>query len=333
MPVPSDPSVPGGAPSEGGPPRTLVVMAAGMGSRYGGLKQVEPVGPSGEIILDYSVYDALRAGFERVVFVVRREIENDFRDAVGRRIEARVDTAYAHQELNALPDGFELPADRVKPWGTGHAVLCAGDEVPGAFAAINADDFYGAGAFAAVGAHLASTRPGTGVTDAADGGPAGGVAEYCMAGYYLHNTLSEHGHVSRGVCSVSEEGFLEGIVERETIERRGDAISYRDADGSWVAMAEDSVVSMNIWGFDAGFFARLEEGFRAFLENNIDRTGAECYLPAVVDDLIAAGRARVRVLPTDERWFGITYREDAPAAAAAVLARVEAGVYPEKLWG
>ncbi len=295
---------------------SLVVMAAGMGSRYGGLKQIDPVGPSGEIILDYSVYDAIRAGFGRVVFVIRPEIESDFRDTVGRNVEAHIETAYTFQELSALPEGFTVPPERKKPWGTAHAVLCARDEVPGAYAAINADDFYGAGAFTAIAEHL-----------------AGASDEYCMAGYLLKNTLSEHGHVSRGVCEVTADGFLKGIVERETIRPFPDGVKYEGPDGAWTPIPADSTVSMNIWGFGADFFGHLDAGFRSFLARDIDTPAAECYLPAVVNGLIDDGRARVRVLPTDERWFGITYREDMSTARSSIRQRVDSGVYPERLWG
>ena len=328
--VPGDhgPARPG---SQGASP-TLVVMAAGIGSRYGGLKQVDPVGPSGEIILDYSVYDAIRAGFGRVVFVIRREIESDFRDAVGRNVEPHIDTAYTFQELSALPDGFSVPPGRKKPWGTAHAVLCARDEVPGAFAAINADDFYGAGAFAAIGEHLArGAAPDAGARGGENGGTST-VEEYSMAGYLLENTLSEHGHVSRGVCEVTRDGFLTGIVERETIRLFPDGVKYEGPEGVWTPIPADSTVSMNIWGFGAGFFSHLDAGFSEFLARDRDRPGAECYLPSVVNGLVDDGRARVRVLPTDERWFGITYREDMPTAKDAIRKRIDGGVYPEKLW-
>lgn len=323
-------SVPGSSestrPTPSGEGPSLVVMAAGIGSRYGGLKQVDPVGPSGEIILDYSVYDAIRAGFNKVVFVIRREIESDFRDTVGRNVEPHIDTAYTFQELSAVPDGFTVPPERKKPWGTAHAVLCARDDVPGAFAAINADDFYGAGAFAAIGRHLISTSGGT--VGASDDAPE----EYSMAGYLLENTLSEHGHVSRGVCEVTPEGFLQGIVERETIRLFPDGVKCEGPEGVWTPLPADSTVSMNIWGFGAGFFEHLEAGFSEFLSLNSDSPRAECYLPAVVNGLIDDGRARVRVLPTDERWFGITYREDMPTAKDAIRRRIDDGIYPEKLW-
>jgi choline kinase len=306
-------------------------MAAGIGSRYGGLKQVDPVGPSGEKIIDYSVYDAARAGFGRVVFVIRREIEQDFREFFGRAIEARIDTVYAHQELDSLPEGFDAPAGRVKPWGTAHAVLCARDAVPGAFSAINADDFYGPDAFAAVGRHLGRERWGD-ERPVGEGSPTDATQDYCMAGYRLDHTLSEHGHVSRGVCDVSEDGFLQGIVERETIRAFPDGIKYESDDGTWVPLPGDTMVSMNIWGFAGDFFEKLDAAFRAFLDRRLAEPGAECYLPAVVNDLISSDAARVRVIPTDERWFGMTYREDRPAAVRAIRALVERGVYPSRLW-
>ena len=305
---------------DGAPVPTLVVMAAGIGSRYGGLKQVDPVGPAGEMILDYSVYDAVRAGFGKVVFVIRRDIETDFREAIGRRIEPRVDTDYAYQSLDALPEGRTAPGGRVKPWGTGHAVLCARDQVGGPFAAINADDFYGRGAFKAVGSHIMSL-------------PApGDVDEYSMAGYRLANTLSEHGHVSRGVCEVSDDGFLERIVERTKIRRFDEGIRYQSEEGEWASLPDEATVSMNIWGFSAGFLNKLEAGFERFLDSHLDEEGAEFYLPSAVSDLIASGEARVRVLPTDEHWFGITYREDMPVARAAIRERIAGGLYPERLW-
>lgn len=299
----------------------LVVMAAGIGSRYGGLKQVEPVGPGGEVILDYSVYDALRAGFARVVFVIRKEMESDFREAMGRRIEAQVDTDYAYQELDSLPEGFALPPGRTKPWGTAHAVLCASDKVDGPFAAINADDFYGAGAFEALQKHLSGPAP----ADCPD--------EYSMAGYRLVNTLSEHGHVARGVCEVTKNGFLSGIVERTRILIIDGEVKYQEQGGRWVDISGDSTVSMNIWGFRRSFMDHLKAGFRSFLERDLETDGAECYLPAVVNDLIGSGAARVKVLPTDERWFGITYREDMPTSRRAIAERIERGVYPRSLWG
>jgi NDP-sugar pyrophosphorylase family protein len=273
------------------------------------------------MIIDYSVYDALRAGFNKVVFVVRREIESDFRQAIGRTVESHVDTAYAFQELDALPSGFAVPHGRKKPWGTAHAVLCARDEVRGAFAAINADDFYGPTAFQAITVHMAGAHV------------VGTLPEYSMAGYLLRNTLSEHGHVSRGVCEVAPDGLLKRIVEREEITYFPEGVKYRGKDGTWTPLPEDSTVSMNIWGFSGDFFHYLDAAFRLFLDRDIATPKAECYLPSVVNSLIAAGMVSVRVLPTDECWFGITYREDMASAREAIRWRIDRGVYPEKLWG
>jgi NDP-sugar pyrophosphorylase family protein len=298
----------------------LVVMAAGMGSRYGGLKQIDPVGPGGENVLDYSVFDAMRAGFGKVVFVIRRDIEEIFREKIGRAIEHRVECAYVHQELDALPPGFAVPDGRVKPWGTAHAALCARDAIAGPFAVINADDFYGAAAFQEVGGHL---------TAAAASGQAG---EYCMVGYRLDHTLSEHGHVSRGVCSVTGGGYLTGIVERTRIQRFDDGIKCALGDEHWETLAPDTIVSMNIWGFTREFFDHLEDAFRAFLEQHGRELKSEAYLPAVVDVAMRTGRARVKVLRTDARWFGVTYQEDRAVAQRAVRELVATGQYPERLW-
>ncbi len=298
----------------------LVVMAAGMGSRYGGLKQIDPVGPSGENVLDYSVFDALRAGFGKVVFVVRRDIEGLFREKVGRAIERHVDTAYVCQELDALPSGFAPPPGRTKPWGTAHAALCARPAVGAPFAVINADDFYGAEAFRAVGDHLRA---------AAASGERG---TYCMVGYRLDRTLSEHGHVSRGVCTVTRDGQLGGIVERTQIQRFDDGIKCAAGEDRWEPLAPDAIVSMNIWGFTPEFFDHLAAHFRAFLERHGHELKAEAYLPDVVNGLMRANRARVKVLRTDARWFGVTYQEDRAAAQRAVRELVAAGHYPARLW-
>ncbi len=316
----SQPAKPAPAPRR---PRTLhlVVMAAGMGSRYGGLKQVDPVGPAGENVLDYSVFDAARAGFGKIVFVIRRDIHDIFRERIGRRIEGRISCAYVHQELDALPPGFTVPEGRVKPWGTAHAALCARAAVDGPFAVINADDFYGAAAFREVAGHLTSA-------DA-----PGELGAYCMVGYRLDHTLSEHGHVSRGVCSVTPDGYLAGIVERTRIQRFDDAIKCALDGDRWETLAPDTIVSMNIWGFTHEFFGHLEDAFRAFLETHGRELKAEAYLPAVVDRAMRAGRARVRVLRTDARWFGVTYQEDRARAQAAVRELVALGQYPERLWG
>ncbi len=301
---------------------SLVVLAAGIGSRYGGLKQMDPMGPSGEIILDYSVYDALAAGFGKVVFVISRAIEDAFRDRIGRSIEKRVDTAYAFQRLDALPDGFDVPPGRKKPWGTAHAVLASQPEVDGPFAVINADDFYGRGAYHAAASFL--RRPPA--TD--------GIPDYCMVGYRLENTLTEHGHVARAVCRIDEDGLLQDARERTRIERQGGVIRFTEEGGEWSELAPGTIVSMNLWGFTPAIFDEINERFPRFLaENRADLSKVEFYIPNLVAALIHDGRARVTVLPTQERWHGVTYGEDKPQVKAALEALVGQGVYPPSLWG
>jgi hypothetical protein len=301
---------------------TLVVMAAGIGRRYGGLKQIDPIGPAGEIILDYSVYDALRAGFESVVFVISQEIEGAFRDRVGKTIERQVETRYVFQELADVPDGFEIPADRQKPWGTGHATLSCRHVVRSPFAVINADDFYGRSSFQALGDYL---------RDAQD---RHGVYNYCMVGYVLENTLSAHGHVARGVCEVDAGGFLVDVHERTRIQRFNGGVKYSDGGESWVELSAASVVSMNMWGFTPSLFGELEARFAQFLRRNRARIrAAEYFLPDVIGELVQENVARVKVLPTDERWYGITYQEDKPRVKEAIRALIRQGAYPEQLWG
>lgn len=300
----------------------LVIMAAGIGSRYGGLKQVDPVGPHGEIIIDYSVYDALEAGFGKVVFIIRRDIEDVFRERVGRRIEPHAEVAYVFQELTDLPAGFELPAGRAKPWGTGHALLCCRNAVAGPMAAINADDFYGAGAFAVLAAFLRQAQDRDGVND------------YALVGYVLEKTLSEHGHVARGVCDVGEDGFLIDLNERLRIERRPEGIAYTENDADWTPLAASSPVSMNMWGFTQSIFTELDARFPVFLRKILaaNPLKGEFLLPNIVGEMVRTGVARVRVLPTDERWFGVTYQDDRPRVQAAVRRLIESGRYPERLW-
>ncbi len=300
---------------------TLLIMAAGIGSRYGGLKQIDPVGPNGEIVVDYSVYDALRAGFDKVVFVIRREIESAFRERIGRAVEGRVETAYVFQELDRLPPGYALPAGRTKPWGTGHAILCARDEVTTPFAAINADDFYGRTAFAALAGHLRNARD------------TGGLYDYAMVGYILENTLSEHGHVARGVCASGPDRCLIDIRERERIRRFPDGVKYGRAGGDWIELPAGSLVSMNFWGFTPGLFDELESRFPAFLRASAANIlKAEFLIPEVVGSLVREGKARVRVLPTAEKWFGVTYPDDRPRVQKAIREIIARGVYPENLW-
>jgi len=298
----------------------LVVMAAGIGSRYGGLKQVDPVGPSGEIVIDYSVYDALRGGFEKVIFIIRRDIEEVFREKVGRSIEKQVDTAYVFQELDYLPEGFVRPPERLKPWGTGHAVLCASDQITGPFAVINADDFYGAGSFAILADYLRTA------------GDRDGEYDCCLTGYVLGKTLTEHGHVARGVCT-TDGGRLVEIIERTCIRKFPDGVKYTEDGQNWFEIDPDSTVSMNMWGFTPGFLDELRTGFDEFCRTSLNTPKAEFFVPVLVNDLIVAGKTSPMVLMTDEQWYGVTYQEDKPALKAAIGRMVDSGRYPEKLWG
>ena len=299
----------------------LVVMAAGMGSRYGGLKQIDPVGPSGEIIIDYSIHDAIEAGFEKVVFIIRPEIEDAFREKVGDSLDGRIETAYAFQTLDALPAGMTCPPARQKPWGTGHAVFCAKDLIDAPFAVINADDFYGRAAFSKLYNYLEAAAD----TDTYD---------YCMVGYVLNNTLTDHGHVSRGVCRVDAEGRLAGIDERTKIQRFGAEVKYTDDEGAtWTAIDPQSIASMNMFGYTPSILDELESRFVAFLEEKGQEPKSEFFIPLVTSDLIAEGKAAVHILPTDAHWLGVTYQEDTPVVQKAILELVAAGAYPECLWG
>ncbi|HDI11237.1 MAG TPA: nucleotidyltransferase [Candidatus Acetothermia bacterium] len=301
---------------------TLVVMAAGVGSRYGGPKQLEPIGPNGETFSDYSVYDALQAGFGHVIFILNREVETAFRSQVGRRIENHCRVDYVIQRLDDLPPGFPVPSGRAKPWGTAHAVLSCKGLVDAPFAVINADDFYGRGAFVELAAFLRNVGSGS------------GILEIGLVGYRLENTLSPHGPVTRGVCQVDGDGYLVRIEERRGIQRRGRKIVFPKEDDAWEEVPEGTIVSMNMWGFPVEIFPELSSRFPRFLrEHARDIETAEYLLPEVVGELVAEGRARVRVIPTDERWFGVTYREDLADARAAIAELVSQGVYPEKLWG
>ena len=296
----------------------LVVMAAGIGDRYGGPKQTEPVGPSGEFIIDYSVHDAMRAGFAKVIFVIRKDMAEAFRDQIGRAVEKRVETAYAFQEIDALPQGMVCRSGRTKPWGTAHAVLCAADAVDAPFAVINADDFYGAGAFEAIGGHLRNTPPD-------------GRGEYCMVAYHLRETLSDHGDVARGVCTTTDELYLATIVERFGVRKFPDGIKYTEGGGKLIPIDDDSLVSMNMWGFTVDFFEHLESGFDDFLAANIDDPRAEYLIPSVVDSLIRSRTARIRVLVTDEQWSGLTYKADRPGLERRINDLVRRGRYPADL--
>lgn len=296
---------------------TLVVMAAGMGSRYGGLKQIDPVGPAGEIVIDYSVYDAVRAGFGKVVFVIRRDIESAFREAIEPHFAGRVPLEYVFQELDALPSGFTVPEGRKKPWGTAHAILCCRDAVREPFGVINADDFYGRDAFARLGARLGRR----GVADRA----------FVLIGYRLINTLSEHGAVSRGVCRVDARGHLLGVAERTHISKRDGEIVAEDAAGH-DRLPPDTVVSMNMWGFTPALFDELDAAFLRFLTEQGSNPKAECYIPTVVDGLLREGRIEVEVAPTDAVWLGMTYPEDRAAVRAGIQRLVTGGDYTTPLW-
>ncbi|HEY7515408.1 MAG TPA: nucleotidyltransferase [Vicinamibacteria bacterium] len=292
----------------------VLVMAAGMGSRYGGLKQIDPVGPSGETLLDYSLFDAHRAGFGRVVFVIRRDIEAAFREAVGRRYEARTEVVYAFQSLEDLPAGFRVPAGRAKPWGTGQAVLAGESAIDGPFAVVNADDFYGRPSYEALHAFLAG-RP-----------PADLLA---LVAFRLDRTLSPHGPVARGLCEVGADGLLRSVREITGLERDAGGV-IRSTDGAYRG---DEPMSLNLWGFGPSIFDRLRERFRAFLAEHGGEEKSEFYLPDAVGQLIRAGTARVRVLETPSPWFGMTHRADAKAVSESLRALVAAGEYPEPLWG
>jgi hypothetical protein len=283
---------------------TLVVLAAGLGSRFGGLKQLEPLGPGGETLLDYTVRDARRAGFERVVFIIRHEFEAEFRAKVGARFEGKMELAYAFQELSSLPDGKRPPPARVRPWGTGHALWCARELLPGPCAVVNADDFYGAPAYVGLAAFL---RAQSGAAAAERDFPV-----YALAGYPLGLTLSEHGAVSRGICEVDAEGWLRGITERSGI--------TPSELGPGRSLTAETVVSMNCWAFTPEFWPQLDAAWRAFIAEKGGDERAEFYLPAAVDRLLVEGSARVRVLPTASPWFGVTFREDAPQVRAALAA-------------
>lgn len=294
---------------------TLLVLAAGMGSRYGGLKQIDPVGPGGETIIDYSIFDAIRAGFGKLVFVIRHDIESAFREAIGARFEKRLPVEYVFQELDRLPAGFSVPPNRKKPWGTGQAILMAADVIREPFAAINADDFYGGNSFRALAGHLSSGSP-----------------DYAMVGFVLRNTLSEFGSVARGACRVGPDGYLQGVTELTKIEKDGSGAKYTDTSGTLHHLSGDEPVSMNMWGFTPSLFPRLEQQLTEFLKRSGNDERAELYIPSVVNELVSAGKERCKVLRTTDSWLGVTYREDRPFVIEGIRALVARGDYPEKLW-
>ena len=298
---------------------TLVVLAAGMGSRYGGLKQVDPVGPSGEAILDYSVFDAVRAGFGKVVFIIRRDFEAEFKAKVGAKYEGVVPVDYCFQDMNDLPAPYVVPEGRAKPWGTAHAIRSARSVVKEPFAAINADDFYGRDAFARLGAFLGEPKSGPKL-------------HFAMVGYNLALTLSDHGTVARGVCSIDDAGYLTGVKEMTKLAKAGSVARNEEDPANPVEVPLDARVSMNLWGFTPELFTELEKRFPSWLAANGTQPKTEWFIPFVVDDMIKDGTADAKVLPTDSSWFGVTYREDKPIVVEAIKKLVDAGEYPAKLF-
>ena len=301
----------------------LVVMAAGMGSRYGGMKQIDPVGRNGQVIVDYSLYDARRAGFETVIFVIKHEIEDAFKAAIGDRVSKVMDVKYAFQQLDELPEGFSIPEGRVKPWGTCHAVLAAKPFINGPFAVINADDYYGPQAFKVMYDYLSTHEDGE-------------VYDYCMVSYLLKNTVSEHGKVSRGVCQTNPDGTLHSVIERTRIETYEGGIHYTEDEGAtWVDLPGETQVSMNLWGFGKSFLEEADRRFAGWLTEHLAKDPLKCeyFLPLVVTELLEEGKATVKVLNSTDQWYGVTYREDKPVVVAGIAQKTAEGLYPENLWG
>ena len=300
----------------------LVVMAAGMGSRYGGLKQIDPVGNHGQLIIDYSIFDARRAGFETVVFIIKHEIEADFKEAIGDRLGRIMDVRYAFQQLEDLPAGYSVPEGRTKPWGTSHAIYAARGVIDAPFAVINADDYYGPEAFQVIYDYLSTHQDGE-------------TYDYAMVGYLLKNTVTEHGTVARGVCVENADGTLASVTERTKIGTYEGGIHYSEDDGAtWTDLAADSIVSMNLWGFQPSFIRETGDRFAAFLDEALQTNPlkGEYFLPTVVSQLIAEGKATVRVLKSHDKWYGVTYREDKPVVVKAIADKTAEGVYPDDLW-
>lgn len=300
----------------------LVIMAAGMGSRYGGMKQIDKMDAAGHIIMDFSIYDAKRAGFEKVVFIVKRENEALFREVIGDAVAAQMEVEFAFQDINNIPEGFSVPEGRVKPWGTAHAVYSCIDKVDGPFAVINADDYYGVEAFRLIYDYLSTHQDDE-------------KYRYAMVGYELGKTVTDNGSVSRGVCQVNEKQELISVTERTRIEKRDGGIAFTEDDGaSWTPMEEDTTVSMNMWGFSASILQEIKNRFPAFLEEGLKTNPlkCECYLPAIVSELLAEEKATVTVLKSHDKWHGVTYKEDKPVVVKAIQDLKDSGLYPEYLW-
>ena len=297
---------------------TLLVLAAGIGSRYGGLKQIDQVGPSGEAIIDYSIYDAIQAGFGKVIFVIRRDIEKDFKEVFIDKLKDSIDVDYVFQHIDMVPKGISFTSVRKKPWGTGHAIIVAEQKINEPFAVINADDFYGGNSYRVMADFL---------TNSSD------IKEYSMVGYRLDRTLSDHGHVARGVCETNTDSYLKVVTERTKIEKKNNKIIFTDKDGSETGLTGSETVSMNFWGFKISVFDYLNKYFREFLLEHSNEPKAEFFIPAMITDLINKNEIKVKVLNTDESWFGVTYREDKPVVIKSISELVHKGVYPARLWG
>ena len=295
---------------------TLFVLAAGMGSRYGGLKQLDGLGPHGETIMDYSIYDAIRSGFGKVVFVIRHDFEADFRSKILSKYENHIPTEVVFQSINDLPEGYTCPEGRTKPWGTNHALLMGRNVIKEPFAIINADDFYGQDSFRVMAEQLSK---------------ATGENEYCMVGFRIGNTMSKSGTVARGICE-TKDGYLTGVVERTAIGYKGEEICFTDENGVEQTLAPETPVSMNLWGFTPDYFKYSKDYFSAYLKDNIDNPKSEFYIPTMVNKLVKEGRVQLRVLHSSAQWFGVTYKEDRPAVVERIRRQIEAGIYPEKLW-
>lgn len=298
----------------------LVIMAAGMGSRYGGLKQVDPVDAQGHIIIDFSIYDAIEAGFEKVVFIIKKANEKVFKEAIGKRVEKKIQVEYVYQELDKLPEGFQIPEGREKPYGTGHAILCCKDVIDGPFAVINADDYYGKHAYKVIYDYLVNHQDDE-------------KYRYTMVGYALKNTLTDNGHVARGICETDAEGFLTDIHERTHIEKRNGGAAYTEDDGvTWNELPMESTVSMNMWGFSESIIKELEQGFQNFLKEELPENPlkGEYFLPFAVDELLQQGKASVKVLTSMDKWYGVTYKEDKEMVVNAIAGLKKSGLYPEE---
>ena len=299
----------------------LVIMAAGMGSRYGGLKQIDPVDTEGHKIIDFSIYDAVRAGFEKVIFIIKKENEKEFRTCIGDIVKSSIEVEYVFQELTNIPEGCSVPSGREKPWGTAHAILSCKGHIDGPFVVINADDYYGKEAFQVIFDYLREHTDDERY-------------RYAMVGYELGNTLTENGYVSRGVCEMDRDGYLTDIVERTHIEQTENGAAYTEDNKTYTDISVKSTVSMNMWGFTKSFLEEAEKLFAEFFEKTVpgNPLKAECYLPFVVDELLKAGKATVKVLPSKDRWFGVTYKEDKPFVVSAIAGLKEQGIYPQELW-